>query len=130
MKHQFTACLGITKPTSILTGEGGDSLISENISCSLVLSSISVWSTAINIAARSGTETHHVGTHNHFSPSATAHKHRRPDGIKKLSSLKSLNTQSRTDPHLLCTELEGPWCMAGPPSFLFMPGGGHIPDPT
>lgn len=32
--------------------------------------------------------------------------------------------------YLLCMELEGPWCMEGPPSFLFMPGGGHIPDPT
>lgn len=32
--------------------------------------------------------------------------------------------------HLLCMEFVGPWCMEGPPSFLFMPGGGHMVDPT
>lgn len=32
--------------------------------------------------------------------------------------------------YLLCMEFEGPWCMEGPLSFLFMPGGGHMPDPT
>lgn len=36
----------------------------------------------------------------------------------------------RARTHLLCIEFVGPWCMEGPPSFLFMPGGGHMPEAT
>lgn len=44
--------------------------------------------------------------------------------IETLMQLVAVTT------HLLCIEFVGPWCMEGPPSFLFMPGGGHIPDAT
>lgn len=43
-------------------------------------------------------------------------------------SLQSVGNMSLLA-HLLCMEFEGPWCMGGAPSFLFMPVGGHMPDP-